>query len=221
MSGPMSPTNRPMSTTDNLLPAAEGGDLDAQFALPRLLDYQNPHEEALVWLRRGAEGSGDATLMLGLRLFTGPAGAAPSRQEGAAFIAQAARRGKAEAYRFLSSSFAHGRVRPQSWKMPSTCSSAGQFWATRPAADQLAFLTAEPEAKAAAARGEATQETWAKARAGIDLQAHLRAVPVKDLSALASHPNLRRLPHPCNKCARLIDTQARARNHPGADLRHV
>jgi hypothetical protein len=171
-----------MTTPDHLLRAAEGGDPEAQFTLARLLDDQDRHDEALTWLGRSVEGGGaDAALMLGLRLFTGQQ--APKRPaEGAELVARSAALGKAEACRFLAAFHAHGRVRPQSWDVALDALQRGAELGDGPCRDQLAFLTADAGAKAAIARGQATQETWAQARRGVEVDTLLRTVPAKELS---------------------------------------
>jgi hypothetical protein len=141
-----------------------------------------------------------------LRLFTGQK--APLRsKEGADLIARAAEMGKAEAYRFLAAFFAHGRARPQNWDTALDMLQRGAELGDSSCQGQLALLTSDAEVKAAATRGDASQDVWARARAGVDLSSYLRAVPVKEISRA---PRIRTFAGVLNpeECAWLIE-QAR------------
>jgi prolyl 4-hydroxylase len=95
---------------------AEKGDGDAMLRLFAALDRDGRYEEAMPWLLRLARGGHQqAATLLGERLVVGIKGAPPRPEDGALWIAAAAKAGLPEAQRRLCILAATGIGRPQSW----------------------------------------------------------------------------------------------------------
>ena len=159
--------------TEDIHRRAVAGDGDAQFALSRVFDREGRHEIAVSWLDRAArQGHVPSMTWLGTRLLVGRA--APFQpNEGAVLLARAAELGNAEAAARVAVLAAVGIGRPQSWETALDWLQTAAERGEAAARAQLALLTNDPAAAAAANHPDSTTAVWAKARKAIDLKAWL------------------------------------------------
>ena len=166
-----------MTDVPELRSAADGGDPHAQLALARALDQAGRHDEALDWLGRACDaGHAESALLLGVRRFTGRA-APKDLNDGVAKIARAAEYGSGEACVYLSAFAAEGMAVAQDWTAALDWLATGAERGDPRCQAQLRLLA--PDADLGDGAGP---HAWAKARAGIDLEAWLRPAAVKELS---------------------------------------